>query len=322
MICKYLSLVAILILLFSCTTEKSNPLTSSITTIPTEETESDLTIMGKVMDTSLSARIILLEEPVEGISIIALTDGSKLLSEGHGEITLGDIQNGVTVRASGIPGESNTLLANQVLVLETDVPEVILPEIQGYLTFPYRSADAGNFSLQAGDDIVIAWEDAPAGAGPYEIIYFRFDDVEQMLLGADFDSLDGVEAALHVGENLAGRIEGVAYYDGGHKIRSLSSAIYSGELPPEGICSLSGGGIGVIKLYNQPDIESGGFAYLIPGRYAVILEKTGNGWYLIDAIIAIDSTTGQASDGVGWVNDQNGISLHGSCEGVPFTAEE
>jgi hypothetical protein len=129
MLRKCLFLVVVLVSLAGCTIGESNlpmpsttpvstsePLPVSTTTIPAEEAESGITIMGTVMDVSLSARIIMLREPVEGFSVIALTEESKLVSTDGDEITLRDIKPGMTIQASGQPGESNALLASQVLV--------------------------------------------------------------------------------------------------------------------------------------------------------------------------------------------------------------
>jgi hypothetical protein len=144
MIHKYLSLVAILLFLVSCTTGRSNPIATptntiststppapSITTVPTNETEPGMTITATVRDVWLSARIIVLERPVEGFSIIALTEESELVSADGSKIALRDIQRGVTIQASGHPGESNALIASQVLVLGAaptfDPMEMILP---------------------------------------------------------------------------------------------------------------------------------------------------------------------------------------------------
>jgi hypothetical protein len=87
--------------------------------LPTKEAESGITIMGTVMDVSLSARIIMLQESVEGFSVVALTEESELVSTGSGDIALRDIRPGMTIQASGEPGESNALLASQVLLLDT-----------------------------------------------------------------------------------------------------------------------------------------------------------------------------------------------------------
>jgi hypothetical protein len=79
------------------------------------EAASGLTITGTVMDVALSARIITLEEPVDGFSTIALTGESVLLSvDGH-EIELRDIQHGMTIKVFGQPGDSGALIASQVL---------------------------------------------------------------------------------------------------------------------------------------------------------------------------------------------------------------
>jgi hypothetical protein len=83
-------------------------------TIPAE---SDVTIEGTVRDVSPSARIITLTEPVEGFGVIALTEESELLSASGDEILLRDLRAGMRIQASGRPGDSQALLADQVLVL-------------------------------------------------------------------------------------------------------------------------------------------------------------------------------------------------------------
>lgn len=77
-----------------------------------------ITIVGTVMDVALSARVIMLVEPAEGFSIVALTEASELVAADGSEATLQDIQRGMLIQASGRPGESDALLADQVLVLE------------------------------------------------------------------------------------------------------------------------------------------------------------------------------------------------------------
>jgi TolB protein len=74
------------------------------------------TITGVVMDVSTSARIITLEEPVEGINVIALTEESVLLSADESEILLHDIPLGATVKAFGQPDTSDALIADHILV--------------------------------------------------------------------------------------------------------------------------------------------------------------------------------------------------------------
>jgi hypothetical protein len=117
---KYSALVVVLICLASCVRTNNNLPMPSITNGPTEGAESGITIIGTVMNVSLSARVIMLEEPVEDFSVIALTEESALISADGDEITLRDIQPGMTIQAFGQPGESYALLASQVRLLEAN----------------------------------------------------------------------------------------------------------------------------------------------------------------------------------------------------------
>jgi hypothetical protein len=85
-------------------------------TIPAEG-EAHVTIEGTVLDVSPSARTITLVEPVDGFTVIALAEESQLLSASGDEILLRDLQAGMRIQASGRPGASGALIANQVLVL-------------------------------------------------------------------------------------------------------------------------------------------------------------------------------------------------------------
>jgi len=72
--------------------------------------------VGTVKDVSLSAKVIMLTEPVEGFSVIALTEESRLVSVDGSEITLHEIHPGMTIQATGQPGQSGALLATLVIV--------------------------------------------------------------------------------------------------------------------------------------------------------------------------------------------------------------
>jgi hypothetical protein len=85
-------------------------------TIPVEA-GSDITLVGTVLDVSPSARTITLAEPVKGFTVIALTEESQLLSASGDEILLRDLRAGMRIQASGQPGASGALIANQVVVL-------------------------------------------------------------------------------------------------------------------------------------------------------------------------------------------------------------
>ncbi len=87
-------------------------------TVATPTSAETTTITGAVMDVSLSARIITLTEAVEGFQVVALTEESELTFASDGEATLQDIRPGMRIKASGQPGESGALLAEQVLVME------------------------------------------------------------------------------------------------------------------------------------------------------------------------------------------------------------
>jgi hypothetical protein len=128
---KFIFSVATLFFLASCTMSKGNPTmsptsmvtaftpsTPAITVVPTETSEPGPNITARVRDVSLSARVIFLQEPVDGFDSIALTEGSKLISENGNEMTLQDIQPGFTIQAIGQSGGSNALLASKVIVLD------------------------------------------------------------------------------------------------------------------------------------------------------------------------------------------------------------
>jgi len=86
-------------------------------TVKPESTPTRISIIATVMDTSLSARIIMLEEPVDGFSVVALTEDTKLSSLDGSPVELKDFQRGVQIRAIGRPGSSGALLAEQIILL-------------------------------------------------------------------------------------------------------------------------------------------------------------------------------------------------------------
>lgn len=69
------------------------------------------------MDVMLSARVILLAEPTQGIVTIALTEETELAFESGGVATLKDITPGMLIRASGEIGSPRTIIANHILLL-------------------------------------------------------------------------------------------------------------------------------------------------------------------------------------------------------------
>jgi hypothetical protein len=184
--------------------------------------------------------------------------------------------------------------------------------------FPYQSADAGNFFLQAGDDILITWEQAPQGAKSYTLIYVDSADGVSQTFGIDDDGQNGVTATMNVPAHLNGQLVGRAQFGDGDQIWSASSTVYSGEVHSTNVCSLQANGVGVVNVYREPEFASPRFAYLTPGTYATVIKKIANEWYLIDASVAIDVTENTAAQGEGWVNaGKSSKSLHGSCNDIP-----
>lgn len=127
MYCNCLLAAFVLVILSSCnaigtpvpvspTTPTSEPLPTATSTVAVENIESDITIIGIVMDVSFSARLITLKDPIEDIHVLALTENCGLTSSNGEKIKLNDIQPGNTIRASGQRGKSDSLLTSFVLV--------------------------------------------------------------------------------------------------------------------------------------------------------------------------------------------------------------
>lgn len=94
---------------------------SNTPTSPAEGTNkitNEITIIGKVMDVALSARVIQLEQPVEGINSIALTDKTKIISVNGEETGLQSITHGAQIQATGKMGSPGSLVAIQIALLE------------------------------------------------------------------------------------------------------------------------------------------------------------------------------------------------------------
>ena len=81
------------------------------------EANKSITITGIVQDVMLSARVIALQEPVEGFQNVALLPSTRLISSEGKEISLREIKPGMRIQAIGHPGSSRALLAEKVQVL-------------------------------------------------------------------------------------------------------------------------------------------------------------------------------------------------------------
>jgi len=98
----------------------------------------------------------------------------------------------------------------------------------GYLEFPFRNADAGNFQLQTGAVITFTWIDPPLGAEYYEFVLHPFDGSPAIVLGRDTDPSDGVSLEWVVPPGLSAELRAHAYYADGTPARgTFAPAIYS-----------------------------------------------------------------------------------------------
>jgi|GEM_PF-3650335 len=100
----------------------------------------------------------------------------------------------------------------------------------GFIEFPNLNADAGNFQLQTGETISIAWKDAPADAERYDFMLYPLDGSRPIVLGMDTNASDGAGIQWLVLPNLSGELKGLAYYPDGRVLPSgISGTIYSGS---------------------------------------------------------------------------------------------
>jgi len=186
-------------------------------------------------------------------------------------------------------------------------------EVQGSLSFPYLVADAGNFSVQAGETITIAWRDAPAGAQRYEILFRNEDGSVESLPLLDDPAAGIVRAAWDVPPGRSGALEGLAYFADGSQVRSGCCAqVYTGGIPPAGICSLRVPGMMPQQLYQEQDETSVRLIGVTPGLYLQVLALAPDGWYRVQAP-PVEGGAGAT----GWLHAVDGLNLYGPCEDLP-----
>jgi len=96
--------------------------------------------------------------------------------------------------------------------------------------------------------------------------------------------------------------------------------VYSGTIPPAGICTLSASTIGPVQVYLEPDLQSAVFAYL-PYDYTEVLGRTSDDWYLVDASAASMLDAMEPKPETGRATPIDRIDLHGPCEDLPLIDE-
>ena len=156
----------------------------------------------------------------------------------------------------------------------------------GLIRIPWGVADAGNWFLYATAQLTLTWDTPPPDCQRYDFIVEGSED-SRTVFGTDMDPSDGVSIDWEVPENLEGSLRGEALCEGDEIRQSIwSGELYSGDAPPEGVCTLTSGTIGVVDLFSTPSLSSETNAYLTPGIFASVLEHTEDGWYRIDESVA------------------------------------
>jgi hypothetical protein len=191
--------------------------------------------------------------------------------------------------------------------------------IKGFLEFPFISADAGNFSLQAGERISISWIDAPSDADKYELVLLNSDGVIKQIIPLSDHSGADVQTTWLVPPEQSGILEARAYFPDGHVVRSgCFTHVYTNKLPPEGICSLRTVGMAPQHLYAERDPESDRIIGIAPGLYLEVLARSTDGWYLVRTLPDIQSEAQNNQSTTGWLHASGELRLFGSCEGLPL----
>jgi len=188
----------------------------------------------------------------------------------------------------------------------------------GQIEIPWGVGDAGNWFLYATARLTLTWNRPPPDCDRYDFVVEGSSE-SRTVIGTDLDPSDGVSIDWEVPEKLEGGLWGEALCEGGEILRSIwSGELYSGDAPPEGVCTLASGTIGVVDLFSTPSLSSETNAYLTPGVIAPVLERTVNGWYRIDENVAFDWQTNQPPIEPGWVSDKYSMRFFGPCDDVPI----
>jgi hypothetical protein len=84
---------------------------------------------------------------------------------------------------------------------------VITGAPQGYISFEYLYGDAGNFSMLAGSQNFMVWEDFPRGAERYEFVILNYQGSgEDEIIGADTTPESGITTDWLVPERVSGTL--------------------------------------------------------------------------------------------------------------------
>jgi len=197
----------------------------------------------------------------------------------------------------------------------------------GFIVIP-GMGDAGNYFLDAGSTVTLTWNDPPLEAARYDFILDTSGP--PVVIGTDITSTDGISVQWLVPANLPGyEIEGTAYSTEGQAVYfAYGGTVYSGEIPPQDICTLSNNTVGVFPVHLEPNPSAQVFAELTPGLYVQVYERISVDWYRIDVskleiysdttLMCGESPTspcrGYSDSAVGWVQAKGGVRFFGPCD--------
>lgn len=193
----------------------------------------------------------------------------------------------------------------------------------GEVIFPYRFVDAGNYFMQAGALVILQWDHPPAEGEQYIFVYLAQSSAQEYMVGIDTDDQDGIAVEWKVPEGISGKLSSyVQNKDGQKKCISSAKNIFSGTAPPQRVCSISSSNISPLKIYPEKTLNSTPFAELFPGEYAQVLESSGDGWLLINAIESGNYFSNQFKPEKGWIFKEQAYELFGNCGAFEVDAPE
>jgi hypothetical protein len=188
---------------------------------------------------------------------------------------------------------------------------------QGRIDFPFKTGDAGNFVLQAGEVVPFNWLDFPPDAAFYSFAIKTHEADQLIMIGTDFDSSDGVMIDWNVAENISGSVVGFACFGDGTCIGAeWSGEVYSGPLPPDQFCTVKLFNVGVVDVYLEPDKDSPVISHLIPAFYVQVYAILEDQWLLIDLTNLKSASQEVSSLSRGYVAQQESLELFGPCNSL------
>ena len=188
---------------------------------------------------------------------------------------------------------------------------------QGRIDFSFKTGDAGNFVLQAGEVVSFKWLDFPPDATFYSFAIKTHEADQLIMIGTDFDSSDGVMIDWNVEENISGSVVGFACFEGGDCIGAeWSGEVYSGTLPPDQFCTVKLFNTGVVDIYLESDKDSPVISHLIPGFYVQVYAILEDQWLWVDLTNLKYSSQEHSSVSRGYVPQQESLELFGPCNSL------